>query len=143
MRCRRQRLVHGAGRHLGARSLRQADRAHQDRRAPSHESRVRRRRLEIPLHHDDWICRTHAHQHRRRAVALKTQTVENKMAWNFELVAGPFKGRTGGLAWDGKGMLFSAVAEERILRYDPSSGETTVFRRWTGRTYGIAVAKDG
>ena len=23
------------------------------------------------------------------------------MAWNFELVAGPFMGRTGGLAWDG------------------------------------------
>ena len=65
------------------------------------------------------------------------------MAWNFELAAGPYKGRTGGLAWDGKGMLFSAVAEERILRYDPSTEKTDVFRRWTGRTNGIAVAKDG
>jgi gluconolactonase len=65
------------------------------------------------------------------------------MTWNFERVAGPYKGRTGGLAWDGKGVLFSAVGEERILRYEPSSGETTVFRRWTGRTNGIAVAKDG
>ena len=42
------------------------------------------------------------------------------MAWNFELVAGPFKGRTGGLAWDGKGMLVSAVLEERVLRFDPA-----------------------
>ena len=65
------------------------------------------------------------------------------MTWNFERVAGPCKGRTGGLAWDGKTMLFSAVAEERILRYDPSNGETTVFRRWTGRTNGLAIAKDG
>ena len=65
------------------------------------------------------------------------------MAWKFELVAGPCKGRTGGLAWDGKAMLFSAVAEERILRYDPSTEKAEVFRRWTGRTNGLAVAKDG
>ena len=65
------------------------------------------------------------------------------MAWNFELVAGPFKGRTGGLAWDGKGMLVSAVLEERVLRFDPSTGKAENFRRWTGRVNGIAVAKDG
>ena len=65
------------------------------------------------------------------------------MAWKFELVAGPYKGRTGGLAWEGKGMLFSAVAEERILRYDPSTKKADVFRKWTGRTNGLAVAKDG
>jgi len=65
------------------------------------------------------------------------------MAWDFESVAGPFKGRTGGLAWDGKGMLVSAVAEERVLRYDPSSGKAEVFRKWTGRVNGLAIAKDG
>ncbi|HTE15630.1 MAG TPA: SMP-30/gluconolactonase/LRE family protein [Burkholderiales bacterium] len=65
------------------------------------------------------------------------------MTWNFELVAGPFKGRTGGLAWDGKGMLCSAVAEERVLRFDPASGKAENFRRWTGRVNGLAVAKDG
>lgn len=65
------------------------------------------------------------------------------MAWDFERVAGPFKGRTGGLAWDGDAMLVSAVAEECIYRYDPASGETGVFRRWTGRVNGIAIAKDG
>jgi gluconolactonase len=65
------------------------------------------------------------------------------MAWNFELVAGPYKGRTGGLAWDGKGMLFSAVQEEKMLRYEPEIGKTTVFRNYTGRTNGIAIAKDG
>ena len=65
------------------------------------------------------------------------------MAWKFELVAGPFKGRTGGLAWDGKAMLFSAVQEERILRYDPASGKARTFRKYTGRTNGIAIATDG
>jgi gluconolactonase len=65
------------------------------------------------------------------------------MTWNFELVAGPYKGRTGGLAWDGKGMLFSAVQEERIMRYDPAGGKADVFRQYTGRTNGLAMAKDG
>jgi gluconolactonase len=65
------------------------------------------------------------------------------MAWNFELVAGPFKGRTGGLAWDGEAMLVSAVGEERIVRVDPASGAVSDFRRWTGRVNGIAIAKDG
>jgi gluconolactonase len=65
------------------------------------------------------------------------------MTWKFDLVAGPYKGRTGGLAWDGKTMLFSVVQEERIERYDPVSGKTGVFRKYTGRTNGIAVAADG
>ena len=65
------------------------------------------------------------------------------MAWNFELVAGPYKGRTGGLAWDGSGMLFSAVAEERILRFDSATGKADLFRQYTGRTNGLALAKDG
>jgi len=65
------------------------------------------------------------------------------MAWKFDLVAGPYKGRTGGLAWDGKSLLFSAVQEERILRLDPGTGMADVFRKVTGRTNGIAVAADG
>jgi gluconolactonase len=65
------------------------------------------------------------------------------MAWKFDLVAGPCKGRTGGLAWDGAAMLFSAVQEERILRYDPAGGKADIFRKFTGRVNGIAVAADG
>jgi gluconolactonase len=65
------------------------------------------------------------------------------MAWNFELVAGPYKGRTGGLAWEGSAMLFSAVQEERVLRYDPATGKSSDFRQYTGRTNGIAIAADG
>jgi len=65
------------------------------------------------------------------------------MAWEFEKVAGPCKGRTGGLAWDGSAMLFSAVQEERILRFDPATGNADVFRKYTGRTNGLAILKDG
>lgn len=65
------------------------------------------------------------------------------MNWKFHLVAGPYKGRTGGLAWDGAAMLFSAVQEERILRFDPGSGMAEVLRKVTGRTNGIAIAADG
>lgn len=65
------------------------------------------------------------------------------MAWKFELVAGPHKGRTGGLAWDGETMLYSAVMEEQILRFDPRAGGAETFRKYTGRTNGIAIAADG
>jgi gluconolactonase len=65
------------------------------------------------------------------------------VAWTFEKIAGPFEGPTGGLAWDGSGMLFSAVAEGRILRYDPASGKTSEFRKYANRTNGLAFAPDG
>jgi len=65
------------------------------------------------------------------------------MTWEFEKVAGPYKGRTGGLAWDGKTLLFSAVQEERVFRFDPATGKAEVFRNYTGRTNGLAIAADG
>ena len=65
------------------------------------------------------------------------------MPWKFELVAGPFKGRTGGLAWDGTHMLVSAVEEERIYKYDPATGTVSDFRKYTGRTNGIALGPNG
>lgn len=65
------------------------------------------------------------------------------MSWKFDSVAGPYRGMTGGLAWNGSAMLFSAVTEERILRFDPASGAVGEFRRYTGRTNGIAIGVDG
>jgi gluconolactonase len=61
----------------------------------------------------------------------------------FEKVAGPFRGATGGLAWDGDAMLFSAIDEERILRFDPKSGAVNEVRRYTHRTNGIALGPNG
>lgn len=65
------------------------------------------------------------------------------MTWKFELVAGPYEGPNGGLAWDGKGMLFSVIDEGRILRFDPHNGTVEEFRRYTNRTNGIAFGPDG
>lgn len=65
------------------------------------------------------------------------------MSWNFERVAGPYNGATGGLAWNGANMLFSAVKEERILAFDPKSSKVSEFRRYTGRTNGLAIGPDG
>ena len=65
------------------------------------------------------------------------------MTWAFDPVAGPYKGQTGGLAWDGTAMLFSAVQEDRVLRYNPATGKADEFRFYTGRTNGLAMAADG
>jgi gluconolactonase len=65
------------------------------------------------------------------------------MSWKFDLVAGPYKGATGGLAWDGKNMLFSAVQEERIYKFDADTGKVSDFRRYTGRTNGVAIGPNG
>jgi len=40
-------------------------------------------------------------------------------------------------------MLFSAVGEGRILRYDPRSGKANELRKYTNRTNGIAFGPDG
>jgi gluconolactonase len=65
------------------------------------------------------------------------------MSWNFERVAGPFAGAAAGLAWDGAGMVFSALDEERLLRFDPRTGSVDELRRYTQRTNGIAFGPDG
>ncbi|MGE5618281.1 MAG: SMP-30/gluconolactonase/LRE family protein [Sphingomonadaceae bacterium] len=65
------------------------------------------------------------------------------MAWEFELIAGPFSGPVGGLAWDGKTILFSVVSEGRILRYDPGDGSTSLFRKYTYRVNGLTFSPEG
>ena len=65
------------------------------------------------------------------------------MNLNFVRVAGAYNGPAGGLAWDGNHMLFSVVREERILRFDPDTREVSEFRRYTGRTNGIAAGRGG
>ena len=65
------------------------------------------------------------------------------MAWEFERVAGPFDGPTGGLVWDGKTIVFAAVLESRLLRYDPAGGGVEEIRRFTNRINGLALTPDG
>ena len=49
------------------------------------------------------------------------------MNWDFELVAGPYGGTTEGPVWDGESVIFTHIPESRLLRYDPSTGETTEY----------------
>ena len=67
------------------------------------------------------------------------------MAWQFELVAGPFEGPTGGVVWDGaRGkVLFSTVDEGRLLWFDHVSKAVTEFRRYANRVNGLAFGPNG
>lgn len=71
------------------------------------------------------------------------------MTWEFQRVAGPYGSPTDGPVWDGEALLFTQLtfpfnaANNRILRYDPSSGAATDFRRWTNRTAGLAFSCSG
>lgn len=62
--------------------------------------------------------------------------------WNFEVVAGPF-GFTEGPAWDGEALLFADIPNHRILRFDPRSGETSVYREGTHEGNGLMFNRDG
>jgi len=64
------------------------------------------------------------------------------MSWHFEVVAGPF-GFTEGPAWDGQALLFSDIPSSRILRYEPGSGETSVYREGTHEGNGLMFDADG
>jgi gluconolactonase len=59
------------------------------------------------------------------------------MAWEFELVAGPYGGTTEGPAWDGTALLFTHIPANRIMRYDLHTGACTEFRTRTHATNGL------
>lgn len=65
------------------------------------------------------------------------------MSWNFELVAGPYGGTTEGPVWDGQALLFTNIPNDRILRYDPQTGETTEYFTGTNRTNGLCYDLQG
>ncbi|MDE2842534.1 MAG: hypothetical protein OXN21_04030, partial [Chloroflexota bacterium] len=71
------------------------------------------------------------------------------MTWEFELLAGPDGNRADGPAWDGEGLLFTTVSvpsntiHNKILRYDPGTGEVSDYRRWTNRVVGLTFSADG
>ena len=59
------------------------------------------------------------------------------MAWDLELIDGPYGGTTEGPAWDGTGLLFTHIPGSRIMRYDPEAGASTVFRSNTHWANGL------
>ena len=65
------------------------------------------------------------------------------MEWEFELVAGPYGGTTEGPAWDGQALLFTHIPNNRIMRYDPTTGACTEFRTGTNATNGLMFDAQG
>jgi gluconolactonase len=50
---------------------------------------------------------------------------------------------TEGPAWDGRGLLFSDIQNDRILRYDPATGRIDVFRTGTEGGNGLMFDAEG
>jgi len=65
------------------------------------------------------------------------------MTWEFDLVAGPYAGPTGGLVWDGAAVLFTAIDEGRLLRFDPQTRKVEETRRYLNRVNGLAFGPAG
>jgi gluconolactonase len=65
------------------------------------------------------------------------------MAWEFELVAGPYGGTSEGPVWDGQALLFTDIPNSRIMRYDPVSGDCTEYRTGTNGTNGLNFDAQG
>lgn len=61
---------------------------------------------------------------------------------NFETVHSADATSLGGLAWTGKKMLFSAIEASTIWAFDPLARQTSIWRKYTNRTSGIAFGPD-
>lgn len=64
------------------------------------------------------------------------------MAWKFELIA-ETDVITEGPAWDGSGLLYTAIDRNEIRRYDPATGDVRVVYTDTNRTNGLVLGPDG
>jgi len=64
------------------------------------------------------------------------------MSWTFEQIAQHGE-ITEGPAWDGGGVLYTHIPANRIMRYDPASGDVSEYRTGTNRANGLMFDKDG
>jgi gluconolactonase len=65
------------------------------------------------------------------------------MSWTFENAAPVIGSITEGNAWDGERMLYSNVAMNRIMSYDPGSGLVSVYWENTEGTNGLNYDAEG
>jgi len=65
------------------------------------------------------------------------------MSWTFEILAEPTDGLTEGPVWDGSGLLYTNIPNSRILRYDPASGQISVWREGTNNANGLMLDSQG
>lgn len=64
------------------------------------------------------------------------------MAWTWELLDGPDT-ITEGPAWDGAGILYTAIEHHEIRRFDPVTNAVTVVYSDTGASNGLWLGPDG
>lgn len=64
------------------------------------------------------------------------------MSWNFDLVT-KHDSITEGPAWDGRGLLYTDIAQSRIMRLDPATGESTAVRTGTNLANGLILDRAG
>jgi len=65
------------------------------------------------------------------------------VSWEFEILDGPYGGTCEGPAWDGSALLFTHIPASRIMRYDPQTGSTTVYRENTNSSNGTVFDPQG
>ena len=65
------------------------------------------------------------------------------MAWNFTNVNGPYGGTSEGPAWDGSGLLFTVIPYSYIMRYDPETRASTIFKEGTNNANGLMLDTNG
>lgn len=65
------------------------------------------------------------------------------MAWQFELISPPYGGVSEGPVWDGRVLLYTEIQRSRIMKYDPATGELSVWRENTNCCNGLNYDKQG
>lgn len=68
--------------------------------------------------------------------------MSQETGWQFEILA-QFEVLLEGPAWNGSGLLFTEIANSRIQRFDPASGECSVYREGTNQANGLMFDSSG
>jgi gluconolactonase len=63
--------------------------------------------------------------------------------WKFETLDPAYGKVSEGNAWDGSGMLFTRIHQNRIMRYDPPTNEVSVWREDTNYSNGLTFDTQG
>jgi gluconolactonase len=61
------------------------------------------------------------------------------MNWKFEELDPAYGAVTEGPVWDGSGLLYTRIQQSRIMRFDPQTGTTSVWREETNYGNGLAM----
>ncbi len=63
--------------------------------------------------------------------------------WKFETLDPAYGKVSEGPAWDGSGLLYTQIFRSRIMRYDPASGQLSIWRENTNYCNGLTFDAEG